>query len=80
MAYFWLTSWQYCYRDKLTLSTDQSGILPTKNATYGFQYFRDNISDRLKENLNNEEIDDIPDTGGGDRRKRDLEGQKMIDP
>ena len=36
--------------------TDQSGILPTKNATYGFQHFRDYITGRLKGNLNNEEI------------------------
>ena len=48
--------------------TDQSGVLPTKNATYGFQHFRDYITDRLKGNLDNEEIYFTP--GPGFKRNR----------
>ena len=60
----------------MILYTDQSGILPLKNQTYGFQYFRDNVSDRLKNSLNNEIVPG-PEIDG---KKRDWEGWKIIDP
>ena len=40
--------------------TDQSGVLPFKNATYGFQHFRDYITDRLKSNLDSEDTYSAP--------------------
>ena len=55
--------------------TDQSGVLPTKNATYGFQHFRDYITDRLKSNLDNEEIYFTP----GTVSKRSMKEWETID-
>lgn len=55
-------------------NTDQSGVLPTKNATYGFQHFRDYITDRLKDNLNNVEINFNP-----WQTKRDTKEWETID-
>lgn len=56
--------------------TDQSGILPPLNASYGFQYFRDNISDRLKNSLNNEMLAG-PFSAG--KEKRSLQDRNIID-
>ena len=60
-------------------SIDQSGVLPTRNASYGFQHFRDYISTRLKGNLNQETIYDLGDQGITSRQKRGLEGWTTID-
>ena len=54
---------------------DQSGVLPIKNATYGFQYFSDYITDRLKSSLDNEEIFSAPAFG----TKRSIKEWETID-
>ncbi|KAL9137536.1 MAG: hypothetical protein Q9175_001253 [Cornicularia normoerica] len=65
----------YCFMHPINCLADQSGVLPTKNATYGFQHFRDYISEQLKNNLNNVAIS----FSTGSSKKRGLEERKVID-
>ncbi|KAM0794784.1 hypothetical protein BDR22DRAFT_873751 [Usnea florida] len=64
-----------CFIHPINCLGDQSGVLPTKNATYGFQRFRDYITDRLKDNLDSEDTYSAPAFG----TKRSVKPWETID-